>query len=125
MEPTANFTAAIHRFELTNVDVAALRDVGWATIAQTDVLPGDYNSDGKVDAADYIVFRKGQTTGTYATWRQNFGESLGAGGGFIVPEPAISTLLSILCFAGLLANRRRRIASRDLDNVTDSRIRQS
>jgi hypothetical protein len=104
MEPTANFTAAIHRFELTNVDVAALRDVGWATIAQTDVLPGDYNSDGKVDAADYIVFRKGQTTGTYATWRQNFGESLGAGGASIVgvPEPttaSLTALLAVICFA--------------------------
>jgi matrixin len=109
MEPTANFTASVHRFELTNVDVGALRDVGWSTIPQIDVLVGDYNSDGKVDAADYIVFRKGQATGTYATWRQHFGESLGAGGGFIVPEPAISTLLSILCFAGLLANRRPRI----------------
>ena len=33
MEPIANFGNPVpHRFELTNVDVAALRDIGWATV---------------------------------------------------------------------------------------------
>lgn len=32
MEPTANFTGAIRRLELTNADVGALRDLGWATV---------------------------------------------------------------------------------------------
>ena len=32
MEPTANFTSTLRRFELTNVDVAALQDVGWSVI---------------------------------------------------------------------------------------------
>ncbi|MEM8943688.1 MAG: hypothetical protein AAGD11_00780 [Planctomycetota bacterium] len=33
MEPVANFSASIRRLELTNVDVAAFRDIGWSTIA--------------------------------------------------------------------------------------------
>ena len=32
MEPIANFTPSVRRFELTNADVAQLRDIGWSTI---------------------------------------------------------------------------------------------
>ncbi len=113
MEPTANFTVPIRRFELTNVDVAALRDVGWSTIPQIDApspIPGDYNNDGEVNAADYVVFRKaGLTTGTYTTWRQNFGESNGAGGN-AVPEPATVALLltaSVSLITAKFCQRRR------------------
>ena len=40
-------------------------------------VPGDYNDDGKVDAADYVVWRfdpagHGGTPGGYNTWRANF-----------------------------------------------------
>lgn len=34
MEPIANFTSTLRRFEMTNVDVAALRDVGWSTVPE-------------------------------------------------------------------------------------------
>jgi hypothetical protein len=33
MEPTADFTLSIRRFEATNVEVGALRDLGWTTLA--------------------------------------------------------------------------------------------
>lgn len=33
MEPTINFTGSIRRLELTNVDVGAIRDLGWGTVA--------------------------------------------------------------------------------------------
>src|SRR3954451_22628251 len=56
MEPVANQTAIVRRFELTNVDVAALRDVGWSVIAPT--APGDINGDGFFDARDYVAWRK-------------------------------------------------------------------
>jgi hypothetical protein len=54
-------------------------------------LAGDYNGDGKVDAADYVVWRKdpasfGGDPGGYNTWRANFGEMLGAGS--LVPADA-------------------------------------
>jgi autotransporter-associated beta strand protein len=58
-------------------------------------LPGDYNEDGIVDAADYVVWRKtdGSQAG-YDTWRTHFGDTVGssAGAGMesltaAVPEP--------------------------------------
>ncbi len=46
-----------------------------ALISPAQLPPGDYNSNGVVDAADYVVWRK--TDGTlagYNTWRAHFGE---------------------------------------------------
>jgi hypothetical protein len=111
MEPTANFTSTIRRLELTNVDVAALRDVGWMTVPQIDSQPGDYNKNGIVDAADYVVFRKGLASGTYSTWRANFGEGTpGASPANSIhpaaaPEPAAWMLL-LLAISPYLVSRR-------------------
>jgi T5SS/PEP-CTERM-associated repeat protein len=46
------------------------------------VLPGDYNGNGVVDAADYVVWRKtdGSQEG-YNLWRTNFGRMAGSGSG--------------------------------------------
>ena len=61
------------------------------------VLDGDYNHDGAVNAADYVVWRK--TIGTpaaYTTWRTNFGRTAGSGSvlsGAAVPEPAGCVLM--------------------------------
>ncbi len=73
-------------------------------------VPGDYNNDGSVDAADYVVWRK--TDGTqagYDTWRMHFGETVGSGaGGFgqptgessaLIPEPATGNM----ALAGIIA----------------------
>jgi hypothetical protein len=52
-------------------------------------LPGDYNSDGSVDAADYVAWRKTGVNGQlgYDTWRANFGKLSPEGGSNLVPEP--------------------------------------
>jgi fibronectin-binding autotransporter adhesin len=43
--------------------------------------PGDYNNDNKVDAADYVTWRKGGGSQTdYNTWRANFGTNARAPG---------------------------------------------
>jgi hypothetical protein len=71
----------------------------------------DYNGDGHVDAADYVVWRKnpsahGDAAG-YTAWRQAFGGSgMGSlGGANAVPEPcALSTVVGVLLIAG--ASRR-------------------
>jgi len=86
--------------------------------------PGDYNGNGKVDAADYVVWRKnlnttntlpndptGGTIGTaqYNTWRSNFGSGgPGTGSAFAgaVPEPA-AILIAFVSAAGLVFVRRR------------------
>jgi hypothetical protein len=72
--------------------------------------PGDYNGDGNVDAADYVVWRKndGMQPG-YNTWRANFGAS-GSGNSLgrtsNVPEPATSTLLVIVLITATCRCRR-------------------
>jgi hypothetical protein len=66
---------------------------------------GDYNEDGVVDAADYVVWRKsGGGEPAYDAWRENFGTGLGSafGQGSSVPEPMswvlfASGLLSLAC----------------------------
>jgi probable HAF family extracellular repeat protein len=73
-----------------------------AELDAVPMLPGDYNDDGNVDAADYVVWRKnpevfGGNPGGYNTWRANFGNSLGSGSISVatVPEPASGWLLAI------------------------------
>jgi hypothetical protein len=74
-------------------------------------LPGDFNHDGIVNAADYVVWRK--TDGTqpgYNNWRANFGRSAGSGSGAgaaAVPEPATGLLLVMV--AGMILWRRRKL----------------
>jgi len=113
MEPVQDYTAAIRRFELTNVDVAALRDVGWSTISQ---ISSDFNNDGAVNLADYVTWRKRNNTAQgYAVWRENFSPSPVAGAGLesafaaSVPEPASWIMLA----AGViwLTRRNRRSIS--------------
>jgi hypothetical protein len=85
-------------------------------LAATAGVPGDYNSNGTVDAADYVVWRKrlgqtfqlanevssvtpGQVTAEdYTAWRSRFGSrsSSAAGAdtlGTTVPEPTTTALL--------------------------------
>jgi hypothetical protein len=77
--------------------------------AAVDGLPGDFNHDGHVDAADYTVWRNGlgttQTTEQYEIWRTHFGQSnnggLGAGGSVsTAPEPG--SLALVICGAAIL-----------------------
>jgi hypothetical protein len=74
-------------------------------------LPGDYNLDGVVDAADYVLFRKGLPATSYAEWRENFGESSGPGAGgsesSAVPEPASGMMLIFALICGSSARRQR------------------
>jgi arylsulfatase A-like enzyme len=71
-------------------------------IALTVVATADFNRDGLIDAADYIVWRKnGGSPEQYDLWRANFGATAGSGSGLHldpsgsanVPEPAAALLL--------------------------------
>jgi hypothetical protein len=60
-------------------------------------LLGDYNANGTVDAADFVLWRDGNINGLqgYSDWRANFGRAVG-GGSFSqssVPEPASAAFL--------------------------------
>jgi hypothetical protein len=94
-------------------------------------IEGDYNNNGVVDAADYVLWRKGgplqnegrstgvNDTADYLFWRTRFGATTNAAagsslvGGGSVPEPAGSGCL-VLAFlmAAALAPRGQSAANR-------------
>ena len=86
------------------------------TVASLAVA-GDYNSDGKVDGSDYVLWRKtpgsyGGDPGGYNTWRANYGTGFGSGSGSglasaAVPEPTavVAGRLGVF-FTGMVRRRR-------------------
>lgn len=85
-------------------------------------LPGDYNNDGQVDAADYTVWRDNLGapsgtlpndilvgsigTGQYNTWKMFYGESYSSlASAHPVPEPS-AVLLSLCCLLGIVIGKR-------------------
>jgi hypothetical protein len=114
--------------DLGTIDsIAATGDLDVVLIGHSSVslgLTGDYNDDGKVDAADYVVFRKNEGTmnslpndpvgGTigsqqYNNWRANFGMMAGSGAGAgtsAVPEPGSFVIALAAMLAAALLRRR-------------------
>jgi hypothetical protein len=95
------------------LDEIRISDV--SLFAPTPIIPGDFNENGKVDAADYVVWRKGEIPPshageTYDDFRAHFGEGFGGAGvsvGGSVPEPASFVLLG-LALGGAMTVRRHR-----------------
>lgn len=81
-------------------------------IAVSVPLDGDYNGDGVVNAADYVIWRKGLGTtyqqSDYDVWRENFGDSGGSGSlsSARVPEPAGWAV--VIVATGLIRLRRKK-----------------
>jgi PEP-CTERM motif len=96
----------------SSINLPTLADLTWSisrlyTMGVISVgLAGDHNN-GIVDAADYVVWRKGlgttYTQTDYDVWRAHFGQTAGSGSGanasIAVPEPATFVLFLV----GLLA----------------------
>jgi hypothetical protein len=81
-------------------------------LAPAEGLDGDFNNDGGVNAADYVVWRKEiGTPAEFNLWRANFGTSLGSGGAGgmgPVPEPgALAMFVFLNCAMLAIATRRR------------------
>ena len=92
----------------------------------TAPLAGDYNQDGTVDVADYLVWRNSLGSDTslanddtagvgqddFDRWRANFGRAVGSGSGFAseaaVPEPASLALFAFACAVLYSIGCRRR-----------------
>jgi hypothetical protein len=66
-------------------------------------LPGDFNRDGTVNTADYLVARKmpGYTAADFLDWHRNFGRS----GSFGEAAPEPTSLVYVLLFAGIPRRR--------------------
>jgi autotransporter-associated beta strand protein len=66
----------------TELSLPLLDDGSWAVsylsdsvLLQVTTLPGDFNADGGVDAADYVMWRKtGGTSLDYQDWKRNFAQ---------------------------------------------------
>ncbi len=96
------------------------------SLTLTAILPGDYNTNGVVDTADYTEWRNnlGAPAGTlsndvdggtigqsqYNTWKANFGATSASGSAAseiqAVPEPATAGLLVV---GGIMIGNRRRL----------------
>jgi fibronectin-binding autotransporter adhesin len=102
-----------------------LSGTGTLNVTSAGVAPGvagDYNGNGVVDMADYVLWRnggplqnEGSTVGTvdasdYDFWRAHFGNTSGSGSslgsGSAVPEPG-SLMLLLVAAGAILAGRNR------------------
>jgi hypothetical protein len=86
-----------------------------------DGLSGDFNDDGKIDAADYVVWRKNDATNAalpnddglttqaarYGLWQGNFGSMSSGGGSSAVPETS-GLMLLVATGAGAILMRGKR-----------------
>jgi hypothetical protein len=102
-------------FQIWDVtDASSGNDYALDDLSLAPISNGDYNGDGKVDASDYITWRKTSgATNDYNVWRANYGAGSGSGSsigqtGAAVPEPTtISLLLWYLSVAVAIGINRR------------------
>jgi hypothetical protein len=100
---------------LTPAEVASLHTLGAAALLPTlpplPELPGDYNGDDSVDAADYVLWRKNPggmfTPADYYRWRANFGNTASQVGSAI-PEPTSAVMSLLIGMAVTVVRARRR-----------------
>jgi autotransporter-associated beta strand protein len=102
-------------------ETSLITGTGLLNVTSAGGVPGDFNGNGIVDAADYVLWRKGgplqnevDTPGTvngqdYLDWRARFGNTSGSGSGSslaagAVPEPA--TLVLLMLIAPVIAVRK-------------------
>jgi hypothetical protein len=92
-----------------------------ALVTVTSVLSGDYNYNGVVDAADYVLWRQhlgtaltlvndatpGVSAADYDVWKSQFGNELsGAAALVAIPEPSAILLVAVVSLT-MLGGRRR------------------
>jgi hypothetical protein len=82
-----------------------------------DNLPGDFNTDGQVDAADYVIWRKGlgttYTQDGYTHWRSHFGQTAASGSATsasaAIPEPLPHAILITALLAMCATSQRDKL----------------
>jgi autotransporter-associated beta strand protein len=100
--------------------VSYITGSGTLSVTTLGGLPGDYNDDGVVDAADYTVWRDGgpllnetATKGVvdaadYTAWAGNYGATFAPGSALAIPEPAAVASLLVGLTLTLTGRRARR-----------------
>jgi hypothetical protein len=102
-DPNLKFTYSIEAGRLVE---------GLVSFVQSQALAGDFNDDGVVDAADYVVWRDGLGTiyaqSDYDEWRANFGQTGGRGISMssAVPEPDAWKWLALVAICCDLRRRQ-------------------
>jgi hypothetical protein len=104
---------------VSNIGFDVIYNPNSVVLSVVSALPGDYNGNGTVDAADYTVWRNtlGDVginlaadgngnglvdDGDYDFWKSHFGETAGSGssGAASVPEPGGFMLLLVAILGG-------------------------
>jgi hypothetical protein len=114
---------SVHLFSPSDTfGFAIVGEVAASAVPVSAGLDGDYNANGTVDAADYVLWRKNLGTNValpndttpldvgpddYDAWRENFGATTSAPSAAAnVPEPAAYAQLFIgVCVAGAMRRR--------------------
>lgn len=123
---TGGLQDLVLQFALDGESVLRTGKVVYGPLVAGVALPGDYNGDNIVNAADYTVWRDANgtsatlpndtTPGTvnqsdYNVWRANYGATLSSPA-VAVPEPtAVALLLGVAVVPALSIRRNRRVAS--------------
>lgn len=80
------------------------------TLVTTQNLQGDFNGDGRVDAADYTVWRDGLgapfSLTDYQEWRDNYGAGAATGFATAAPEPRAAAVGVVLAAIAVLVRGR-------------------
>lgn len=118
-EPLAIRLVNLNQADVLDPIVDLEVDFDAISLDASPILPGDFNDDGTVDAADYTVWRDGldatYTLDHYTEWVTHFGQSSGGnaaiGAASAVPEPTTHALimasLAIVALNSLRAGRTR------------------
>ena len=109
------------RKELTVLDLAFLRDIGYETVSVSIPNPPDYDGDGDVDGADLAAWEASygvdsggdtdmdsDTDGTdFLNWQNQYTGSLSLSATTIVPEPSAFVLAVGMVLAGCMRRAKR------------------
>ncbi len=92
----------IYDHKLSQAEVNVLAGLG---------LAGDFDQDGDVDGADFLLWQRDTSVGSLTNWQNNFGTTASLPAVNAVPEPAsvVLVIAAAMSVMGLMARRRRHV----------------